>query len=124
MGRPYKRITEQVFNGVKAMLKGGASQKEAAGYAGVCVNTVYRIQKAASYDEYLGYAYANGRNAYPAENPHNKQETKQTVIVQATWQMTQEMQNTNKLLEQISNKLAFIIDELCGVKTNNAEPNN
>ena len=50
----------------------------------------------------------------PEETPVQIVEHRQTVTVQATWQMTQEMQKTNKLLEQISNKLAFIVEELTG----------
>ena len=43
-------------------------------------------------------------------------EHRQTVTVQATWQMTQEMRKTNELLTLISNKLAAIVEDLYGTK--------
>ena len=43
------------------------------------------------------------------EKPQEKQETK---MVTVPWQVTQEMRKTNELLESISRKLAFIVDEL------------
>lgn len=116
--RPYKRITENVFNGVKLMLKGGASQKNAADYAGISTNTVNRIAKSADYDAYCNYAYANGRNAYPgsreAMQEDAKPKTETVVRVEATHYMMVEMQKANEMLKMISAKLAFIVDELCG----------
>jgi len=43
-------------------------------------------------------------------------EHRQVVTVQATHYMMEEMKKTNELLTLISNKLAFIVDELTGVK--------
>lgn len=60
------------------------------------------------------------RETAAPEAPTHVVEHKQTVVVQATWAMTQEMQKTNKLLECISNKLAFIVDELCGTGSKGA----
>ena len=115
-GRPYKRISEQVFKGVKLMLNGGASQKEAAECAGISQNTAYRIAKSNNYEEYIGYAYANGRNAYPADNA--KEEVKQTHSVQitATHYMTEELREIKTLLKGISAKMAVIVEDLYGTK--------
>ena len=60
MARPYTRITPQVFSAVKTLLKGGATQGEAAQYMGISGNTVNRIARAESYEEYTNIAYANG----------------------------------------------------------------
>lgn len=115
MGRPYKRITEQVFNGVKAMLKGGALQKDAAEWAGVSANTVNRIAKAESYDSYLGYAYANGRNAYPETRLQDDRQKGGTLSANYQLNRIYEMlKKQNETLVLISNKVAFIVDELCG----------
>lgn len=43
-------------------------------------------------------------------------EIRQTVTVQATHYMEEQQRKTNELLTLISAKLAFIVDELCGVK--------
>ena len=65
-------------------------------------------------------AVAEKVGAVPAaqlvQQPAPVAEHKQTLVVQASWQMQQEMRKTNELLECISRKLAFIVDELCGVK--------
>ena len=137
----WNKLTERQFSAIKMLLKGGATQKEAAEYMQVSYNTAYWVGKAETYEEYLqmqaervlkrkqvAAIKAKGEpqgkpQGKPQEKPQGiKEQTpatqviehRQTVTVQATWAMTQEMQKTNKLLELISNKLAFIVDELCG----------
>lgn len=130
------RITQNIYNAVKLIMKGGSGVKEAADVMGISVNSVRRINKSESYSEYVNLAYMNGAMRYKTpkqEEPPQAVEPipqtaveaaegqqiprKQTIIVQTTWQMTQEMRRTNELLELLNNKLAFIVDELCGVKT-------
>ena len=129
----WNKLTEKQFSAIKMLLKGGATQKEAAEYMQVSHNTAYWVDKAESFEEYLQMqaervlkrkqVAAIKAKGEPQEKPQEiKEQTpatqviehRQTVTVQATWAMTQEMQKTNKLLELISNKLAFIVDELCG----------
>ena len=133
----WNKLTERQFSAIKMLLKGGATQKEAAEYMQVSHNTAYLVDKAESFEEYLHMqaemvlkrkqVAAIKAKGEPQEKPQEKPqeikeqtpatqviEHRQTVTVQATWAMTQEMQKTNKLLELISNKLAFIVDELCG----------
>ena len=47
----------------------------------------------------------------PAQQPQVV-EHRQTVTIQATHYMMQEMKRTNELLELISRKMAFIVDQL------------
>ena len=125
------KITENIYNAVKLILKGGSGTKEAAQVMGISTNSVLRIEKASSYADYIETAYQNGSARYKKQEPKPepeppkqeppKQEApaqvvehKQTVVVQATWQMTQEMRKTNELLAAISSKLAFIVEELTG----------
>lgn len=55
----------------------------------------------------------------PEVKPEEPKPVNPTVVkIEATHYMMQEMQRTNELLKLISNKLAFIVDELTGVKTN------
>ena len=102
------KVTQEMFDAIKAMSKGGASNNDIARFAGVSTATVSRVKAANSFDEYE-----------PTQKPKKEepQESKQTVIFQASWQMTQEQRQTNEQLKQISQKLAFIVDELCGVKS-------
>ena len=126
------RITENIYNAVKLILKGGAKTAEAAQVMGISTNSVLRIKDSDSYEKYVNLAYMNGSARYrnqeqakpeppKPEAPAQVVEHKQTVTVQATWQMTQEMRKTNELLASISSKLAFIVEELTG-KTPNAKP--
>jgi hypothetical protein len=129
----WNKLTERQFNAIKSLLKGGASQKEAAEYMQVSPNTAYWVDKAENFEEYLQIKaekqLSNKRRiaAIKAqekaqekpeekqeEKPHEIKEIRQTVTIQATHYMTEEMRKTNELLTLISRKLAFIVDELCG----------
>ena len=130
------KITKGIFDAAKLLIENGANNTEVAKYLKVSNDVVTMFRKAETYEEYqtLMYEYslklrqraaAIKAKETPKEEPKPETpqtpppqivEHRQTVTVQATWQMTQEMQKTNELLKQISNKLAYIVDELCGVK--------
>jgi hypothetical protein len=128
----WNKLTERQYNAIKTLLKGGATQKEAAEYMQVSPNTAFWVGKAETYEEYLQIkaekllsnkkrvaaikAQEKPQETKPQTNAPQVTEHKQTIVVQATWAMTQEMQKTNELMKSISNKLAFIVDELCGTK--------
>ena len=137
-----RKVTERVFDAVKLLLECGSTANEVAKYMGMSNKTIGIINKAENFDEYRslmyedGQRYWNKKRAIEAKEAAKKQEEKkpeeppvqvvehrQTVTVQATWAMTQEMQKTNKLLELISNKLAFIVDELTGMPGKGGEKN-
>ena len=124
----WNKLTERQFNAIKILLKGGATQKEAAEYMQVSPNTAYWVDKAENYEEYLQIQAERALKQKkvaaikaqekpqekPEEKPHDVKEIRQTVTIQATHYMTEEMRKTNELLTLISRKLAFIVDELCG----------
>jgi uncharacterized membrane protein YjjP (DUF1212 family) len=115
--RPYKRITETVFKSVKLMLKGGATQQEVAEYAGISVNTVYRISKAVDYEDYTTVVYHNGRNTYPESRLQDDKQTGGTLS--ANYQINRIydlMKRQTEFLALISNKLSFVVEELTGKK--------
>lgn len=127
-----KKITQSKFNAVKTLLKGGASVREIMEYMELSDNTIYMIKAAetlAEYENMIAEKYLAAKKARTESAAAKvgtapaKEETKpvevvkqvqQTVTIQATHYMMQEMQETNKLLKTISAKLAFIVDELCG----------
>ena len=126
------KVTKGIFDAAKLLIENGANNTEVAKYLKVSTDVVSFIRKSETYEDYQTFMYeyslkqrqrvaAIKAKEEPKEEP--KPEVKQTIVVQATWQMTQEMQKTNELLKQISNKLAYIVDELCGVKTD-AKPDN
>ena len=128
----WNKLTERQFNAIKTLLKGGASQAEAAQYMQVSPNTVYFVNKAEDFKEYTQMQAERqlnrNRAAIDAKRDAAKKvaeevgavpaaqvvEHRQTVTVQATHYMMTEMQKTNELLTAISNKLAFIVQELTG----------
>ena len=126
------KITKGIFDAAKLLIENGANNTEVAKYLKVSNDVVAMFRKSETYEEYqtLMYEYSlklrqraaaikakeEPKPETPQTPPPQIVEHRQTVTVQATWQMTQEMKQTNELLKQISNKLAYIVDELCGVK--------
>lgn len=143
MGRS-NLMTEQKFRAIKILLNGGASIEEAATYMQVSVSTVRRCRENESWEEYLNSNYVR-TNAYRAiaakeaekaaqqsapvnlsaqaepqtvEHIHHHE---QSVTVIANHYMAEQLQSQTKLLTLISNKLAFIVDELTGTGTEKKE---
>lgn len=126
------KVNEGIFNAVKILLEKGGTLKEVASYMGLSTFTVGIIRDSENLSEYKNTLIARN-NAIRAKQkkPETKEQPKdepkeqatqvvehrQVVTVQATHYMMQEMQKTNELLTLISRKLAFIVDELTGVKS-------
>lgn len=132
------KVNERLWWAVKTLLKGGSMVKDAADYFEISQNTVSRINQSASFEEYkniisaahVGHQKKRRLPEKPVEDikpvaeskisekqkePEKTVEPKQTIIYKPTWEMQQEIQKTNVLLTSISAKLAFIVEELCGV---------
>ena len=134
MGKAMKslKVTRGIFDAAKLLMENGANNTEIAKYLNVSKDVVSFIRKAETYEEYqtIMYEYSQRvrKRAIEAKKQEQAKEVPQqtpppqivehtqTVTVKATWEMMQEMKKTNELLKAISNKLAFIVDELCGVK--------
>lgn len=139
------KLTESKFKACKILLNSGATVKEVMAYMELSEPVIYGIRAVDTFAEYKAERVrkdlerkqvaaikakeakakeaAAQVGAVPAatlskcdEKPGEVvKEIRQTVTVQATHYMMQELQRTNELLALISNKLAFIVDELCGV---------
>lgn len=122
-------ITEKTFNAVKIMLKGGATGAEIAEYLKLGTTTVSRIRNCDTWDDFILrkreaaiFAQKNKeKKAEKQEEPKQPEQPKeqivkheQTITIQATHFMMQELQETNKILKLISNKLAMICEDLYG----------
>lgn len=126
-----KKIDANKFRAIKILLNGGATTKEAAEFMQVSTATITYIRNSETYKEYkdmVAERSMRNRNAAkqtqakpqeskPQEPAQVVKEVRQSVTIQATHYMMQELQKTNELLTLISRKLAFIVDELCGTKT-------
>lgn len=124
-----KKVNETIFKAVKTMTAGGFSIENIAEIAQIAPATVSRIRKAVDLEDYYADMAQKARKTHekkmakraynmPQEPaaPQVVKEVHQSVTIQATHYMMQEMQKTNDLLALISRKLAFIVDELCGTK--------
>ena len=111
-------VTESLFNIVKTLMKGGASGKTCAEYVGVSEHTISIIKNSEDFEDYKRKTSVKKRKnvAQQATSETEQQgvENRQTIIVQASHYMLEEQKRTNELLAYISNKLAFIVEELTG----------
>ena len=126
------KVTQGIFDAVKICLSSGNTVAETARFMKLSSDVVSIIRDSETLEEYKAQMYAKyaKRKQAAAINAKTKDEPKPepepvkqvanpTVIkVEATHYMMQELQKTNELLTAISAKLAFIVEELTGVKPN------
>jgi hypothetical protein len=129
----WNKLTEGQFKAIKTLLRGGASQKEAAEYMQVSPGTAFWVSKAETFEEYQHMnaerqleqhkrvaaikakeAERTAAQTTPAQPAPHVVEYRQNVTIQATHYMMQKLDETNSLLKLISNKLAYIVDDLYG----------
>ena len=144
MGKPFgsTKITPGIFSAAKLLIENGANNTEVSKYLKVSMDVVAMFRKAETYEEYqsLMYQYSQEMRkrqaaikakeqekeqakAEPPQTTCKPEEINRVVTVQLSHYVMSELQKQNELLTGISNKLAFIIDELCGVKTNAKQDN-
>lgn len=132
------KVTKGVFDAVKLLLQSGATASEIKKYFDICGDVVAWIRQAETYEEYINANYERNQRrienrkkaAIAAKSKEQQaeqkteqrteqpaQDVKQTVMVQLPYILTQEIKRQNELLEAISNKLAFIVQDLYGGKT-------
>ena len=125
-----KTMDDKTFNCVKIMLRAKAPYAEIEKYLGVSKATIGRISGCESFEEYrqmmtaAAIAYRQKKEQekpqeQPEEQPEAKPEQPEKVVrynvtIQATHYMEEQQKRTNELLTLISNKLAFIVEELTG----------
>lgn len=121
-------ITLNIFKAVKILLNSGSTQKEVAAYMSISEASVQKINKAEDFDDYKRIVNAwqwakkkaaqeKATEAPVTEAPVTQVvEHRQSITIQATHFMMEEMKKTNELLTLISNKLGFIVDDLYGTK--------
>ena len=116
MGKP--KVTEGIFNAVKLLTNGGASVDEIAEYLSISPATVSRIRSSQNMDEYKNAAiaaYMNYRHKTKKPEPPAVEETPKVSGMSGNYQMNRVIEllkAQNETLTLISNKLAFIVDEL------------
>ena len=134
------KVTESVFKAVKILLKSGESRKACAEYMGISLHSVERIDRAEDYEDMRNqvnaYYYRRKKQAEEAkraEEAKKEEEAKKAeekklppqsspivlpqhrpINGEDSYQLVRLMKEQNELLKLISNKMAFIVDELCG----------
>lgn len=106
------KVTKDVFDLVKLLLKGGAKASKVAELAHVSAWTINYIRKAASIDEYfeLTKRAHGGETQKPAEIVEKP-------VVSGSWTLDRlfdEAKKQTALLTSISDKLAYIVIQLDG----------
>ena len=127
------KVTEQVFDTVKFMVKGGASISQCSKAVGVCPATISFIKRAETFEEYRELMYRNSggykkrlkKEAEAKPVVEEKKEEKVEPPVKAEPQvvehritlvanqyMTEQLQKQTELLTLINNKLTLMCEEL------------
>ena len=140
------KVDQKMFNAVKVLIAGGATIAECSDYMGISTSKVKWIKTAETLEEYRNILAALGTRksmrrkqaklekekaeeaakaakapkpveVAPAPEPKPEVvETKQTVMVQTSYYVTQKMDKLVELLTSISKKLAYICEDLYGSK--------
>ena len=128
------KVTEQVFNTVKLMTKGGATITQCCEATGTCPATVSIMRKANTYEEYKelmhknsgGYKKKLKREAElkaletaleesktaPEEPVPQVVEHHETITLIANQYLAEELKKQTELLTLINNKLTLIAEDL------------
>lgn len=124
----YVKVTQGVFDAVKLLLKSGAKYDDIKKYFNIGKDIIGYINHSETYEEYKHALYEkNHKNrvtkeqvaAIKAKEAAKAEEPPvQKTQVVIPYHVIEKLDKTNEYLKAISNKLAFIVDELCGVKTN------
>lgn len=120
-----KKITKEIYTAVKFMLKGNASTRETAESLGISINSVNRIRNSEAYNEYIENARYGGSARYrkDVKNKLKEAETAKPVedlkqpggTLSGNYQINrifEQQKQTNDLLKLISDKLAYIVQQL------------
>ena len=131
------KITESIYKAIKMLLKSGATHPECAEYMNVSLTSVGRVARSEDYEDYKNginaYYYGKKMAAKKAEEAKKEEEAKKAeekklppqsspivlpqhkpINGEDSYQLVRLMKEQNELLKIISNKMAFIVDELCG----------
>lgn len=106
------KVTEQMFTAVKRLTQGGATIQECGSILGISHATVSRIRASKTFEDFTQI-----HKKEPAPEKHMADKNPAASNYQI-YQITQLLKEQNETLKLISSKVAFIVDELCGVKPN------
>ena len=121
-----RKVTPGIFAAAKRLQASGASLNEVCEYFNLSDRTVYRIFNNETFEDYNTDTWEKRQQAKAIAVKEKEQEPavqvvrhehEQSVTIIANHYMAEELKTQSRLLELISNKLAFIVDELTGTNT-------
>lgn len=115
-----KKVDEKMYKAIKTLIAGGATYDEITEYLGISSVTITRVKKSETFEDYkhsmvvaaMKYKKPKAPVETPVEPVTQVVEHRQSITIQATHYMMEELKKKNELLELISNKLSFIVDQL------------
>lgn len=115
---PKTLVTPSVFKAVKILIDAGETHKKIAEYMQLSMVTISRISCSETYEEYQnvvvsknGYVKKAIREKEAAEKTEVKPQP-QSTVVQVPYYVVQKLDKIIDLLTAISNKAAFIVEDL------------
>lgn len=116
------RITPDIYNTVKFMLNGGATEEDVSKFKRFSSETLRRIKKTKDYSDYVEllkvYNPKRNERANKTEQVSFLTDDKQKGgTLSANYQINrivEELKRQNDILTLLSNKVAFIVEELTG----------
>ena len=118
------KVTPQIFDTVKTLLNSGVPVTQICDMLKLSNGVIYTIKVCDNLEGYKKYVKdVRARSEEKKKKETKKEESapepapqvvehRQTVTVQATHYMMEELKQQNELLKSISNKLAFIVEQL------------
>ena len=118
-------LTRELFITIKTLQRAGSGNAEIARYLGISVQKSAIAYKSETFEEYQNNCFAISerrkkpkKEAQKAEAEKQQEpvqiiEHRQTVQIQATHYMMEEMREIKSILKQISAKMAYIVEDLC-----------
>lgn len=113
-------VTPSIFKAVKILIDAGETYKKIADYMKLSVATIGRINQSETYEEYQTLVTEISRAATRAVNakkaaeakPEAPQPQSSSTVVQVPYYVVQKLDKIIDLLTAISNKAAFIVEDL------------
>lgn len=123
-----RKVTESTFRHAKLLLKAGETQKGVAEYLDLSRGTVGIIDRSETLDEYrnnIAALYSGSRGKTVKKEPEKEPEIKVEDLklpggtMSGNYQLNrifEQLKAMNETMTLISNKLAFIVEDLYGTK--------
>ena len=113
---PKKKMTQNLFNCIKRLLKDGATAKEISEYLELATSTIYRVRDSETLEEYDHNTKVRTTQAraiaVKSEQEQQTVEHNHSVTIVANHYMAEELRKQTEALTLIGNKLTHVYEIL------------